>query len=193
VRNPFIVGEKVYLRAIEEDDAAVCHPWFSDPDVRITLGRRTTPNTEQDSRAYIRGLDARTRQMFAVVARADDVYIGNAELFGIHWVNRHAELGIVIGRKDFWGKGYGRETVRLLCEHAFRGLNLHRVHLRVDATNERGIRCYTGAGFKPEGRLRDDVFAGGRYVDTLILGLLRGEIDLGRAGEAPLQKPPSVT
>jgi RimJ/RimL family protein N-acetyltransferase len=193
MRNPFIFGEKVYLRAIEENDAAVCYPWFSDPEVRRFVGRRAMPNTEQDSRAYIRGGDPQRRQMFAIVTRGDEAYIGNAELFGISWVDRHAELGIAIGRKDCWGKGYGRETIRLLCEHAFRGLNLHRVFLRVDATNERAIKCYAAVGFKPEGRLRDDVFSDGRYVDTLILGLLRGELDLGRAGAPPGQKTASVT
>lgn len=192
MRNPFTIGEKVYLRAIEEEDAAVCYPWFSDPEVRRLVGRRSVPNTEKASREFIRVVDQRSGQMFAIVTREDDVYIGNCELFAIHPVERNAELGIAIGRKDYWGRGYGREAVRLLCEHAFRTLNLHKVFLRVDATNERAIRCYTSVGFKPEGRLRDNVFADGRYIDTLLLGLLRGELDLGRDGAPPGQKPQSV-
>ena len=98
MRNPFLVGEKVYLRAIEEADAAACYTWFSDAEVRRAIGRRSVPNTERDSREYILAIDGRLAQMFAIVTRADDVYIGNVELFSIKGVDRNAELGITIGR-----------------------------------------------------------------------------------------------
>jgi RimJ/RimL family protein N-acetyltransferase len=177
MRNPFLVGEQVYLRALEEADAATSYAWISDPEVRVHLARRATPNTEKASLEFIRGLDPRREQAFAIVTRAEGAHVGNCGLHAIDLVNRHAEVGIVIGRKEFWDRKIGREAVRLLARHAFRGLNLHKVWLRVNATNERGVRCYASVGFKPEGRLRDDAFVDGRYVDTLIMGLLRGEIE----------------
>jgi len=71
MRNPFLIGEQVYLRPIEEADAARCYEWFSDPEVRFQLGRAALPNTEQASLEFIRGVDGATRQMFAIVVRAD--------------------------------------------------------------------------------------------------------------------------
>lgn len=178
MRNPFLVGAKVYLRPLEEADAAVCHPWFSDPEVRSLLGRHALPNTERDSVEFIRALSPAREQGFAVVARDEGRHIGNASLFQMNLIDRNAELGIAIGDKAFWGKGFGREAVTLLCGHAFRSLNLHKVHLRVHATNERAIKCYARLGFRQEGRLREHAFVEGRYVDALLMGLLRAEFVL---------------
>lgn len=175
MRNPFLIGERVYLRPIEEADAERCYPWISDPEVRLLIGQTAVPNTAKDSVEYIRGADGRRRQMFAMVTRQGDEHVGNCELMGIDLIHRRAEVGIVIGPPEHRGKGLGREAVRLLCDHAFGALNLHKVYLRVFESNERAIRSYRALGFREEGRLREHAFLGGRYVDVLFMGLLRAE------------------
>ena len=179
MRNPCLVGTKVYLRPLEEADAAECHVWLNDPDVRRTLAVRGVPHTEASSRAWIRSLDPRRDQVFAIVTNEGGLYVGNCGLHDIDPVDRHATLGIVIGRKDRWGQGFGAETVRLLCRHAFDDLNLHKVCLSCYATNERGLRLYARAGFTVEGRRREQVFIDGRWVDEILLGLVRGEAPVG--------------
>jgi RimJ/RimL family protein N-acetyltransferase len=174
--TPYLVERKVRLRPLLESDATECWAWFNDPDVRRTLALRGRPNTEAISRAFIHNLDPRRDQVFAIMTREDDVYVGNCGLHEIHPVDRYAMLGLVIGRKDYWGKGLGTEAVRLLCRYAFDELNLHRVALSTYAINERGVRLYTRVGFKIEGRKREQAFIEGRYVDEVLMGLLRGEI-----------------
>jgi RimJ/RimL family protein N-acetyltransferase len=176
MRNPYLVGTKVYLRPLEEDDAAVCHPWLNDPDVWRTLALRGRPNTEARSRAYIRGLDPAHDQVFAIVTRDGEEYVGNCGLHAIEPIDRHATLGIVIGRKDCWGRGFGTEAVSLLCHHAFETLNLHKVCLSTYAGNERALRAYARVGFQVEGRRRAQVFVEGRWLDEIVLGLLAGEL-----------------
>ena len=173
---PYLVGTKVYLRPLEESDAPECWTWLNDPEVRRTLAVRAGPNTEAMSRDWIRGFDFRRDQGFAIVTRADDVYIGNCDLREINFIDRNASLGIVIGRKDQWGHGFGTEAVALLCRHAFENLNLHRVSLSCYATNERGLRLYARVGFQVEGRRREQVFLQGRWVDEIVMGILRGEL-----------------
>ena len=175
MRNPYLVGEKVYLRPLEEVDAVACHPWLNDPEVRRALALRATPMTEVRSREWIRCLDPRRDQVFAIVTVEGDLYVGNCGLHDIDAVDRHATLGIVIGRKDRWGQGLGAETVTLLCRHAFATLNLHKVCLSCYATNERALRLYARAGFTVEGRRREQVFIDGRWVDEILLGLVRGD------------------
>ncbi len=165
MRNPYLVGTKVYLRPLEEADAAECHAWLNDPDVRRTLAVRAVPHTEASSRAWIRALDPRRDQVFAIVTREGELYVGNCGLHEIDPVDRHARLGIV-----------STEAVALLCRHAFDGLNLHKVCLSCYATNERGLRLYARAGFTPEGRLREQVFLDQRWVDEIVLGLVRDEL-----------------
>ena len=176
MRDAFLIGEKVCLRPLEEADAAVCHAWLNDPDVRRTLAARAGPYTEAMSREWIRALDFRTTMGFAIVTRDADAYVGNCDLRDINPIDRNAGLGIVIGRKAEWGKGYGTEAVTLLCRYAFDTLNLHKVHLSSYATNDRGLRLYARLGFVEEGRRREQVFLEGRWVDEVVLGLLRGEL-----------------
>jgi RimJ/RimL family protein N-acetyltransferase len=179
MRNPYLIGEKVYLRPLEEADAVECHTWLNDPDVRRTLNARLGPFSEAMSREWIRKLDFRTIIGFAIVTRDGDAYIGNCDLRDVNPVDRNAGLGIVIGRKTEWGRGFGTEAVALLCRYAFDGLNLHKVHLSCYATNERGLRLYARLGFVEEGRRREQMFVEGRWVDEVLFGLLRGELRAG--------------
>ena len=107
------------------------------------------------------------------------MHVGNCELWGIAGPDRCATLGLVIGRRDPWGRGLGTEAVRLLCHHAFVTLNLHKVSLDCDAINERALRLYARVGFRVEGRRRDQSFIEGKYVDEVVMGLLRGEFEHG--------------
>ncbi len=100
---------------------------------------------------------------------------GNAGFFNLEWTNRSAELGIFIGDKSRWDQGYGTEAVRVMLRHAFNTLNLHRIYLRVFASNARARRSYEKAGFILEGTLRQAVFRHGTYVDMHIMSILRAE------------------
>jgi len=102
--------------------------------------------------------------------------------FHIDLAARHCELGITIGDKECWGRGYGREAVKLLLDYVFRVRNLRRVWLEVNAANERAIRAYIACGFVEEGRMREYVWLAGRYVDYVIVGVLREEWRTSLAG-----------
>ena len=93
------------------------------------------------------------------------------------WISaaRHCELGISIGDKDYWGRGSGRGAVSLLLDYAFRLRNLRRVWLEDHASNERAIRAYRSCGFVEEGRMREHIWLDGRYLDNVLMGILRDE------------------
>jgi RimJ/RimL family protein N-acetyltransferase len=176
MQNPFLLGMRVYLRPLVAADAPACWTWVNDPDIRRTLMLREGPNTEEMTRAWIRGLDFRRNMEFAIVTRDADRHVGNCGLNTVRPVDRHATLGIVIGRKDHWGHGFGTEAVSLLCRYAFEQLNLHKVCLSCYAINERGLRLYARVGFRVEGRRREQAHIEGRWVDEIVLGLLRDEL-----------------
>ncbi len=101
--------------------------------------------------------------------------IGGIDLRGIAWTDRIAEIGIVIGVKEYWGKGYGTDAMRVLMRLAFDTMNLHRLWLRVFDFNPRAIRSYEKCGFRREGLLREDKFMRGRYHDALVMAILEHE------------------
>ena len=174
-----IVGIKVRLRPIERDDLPRFVEWFGDPEVRRHLGRYLSFSLAQEER-WFENLQERLERRESVVLAvetAEGVHIGSIGLDPIDWKNRYAELGIAIGEKAYWDQGYGSDAIRTLLSLAFCQMNLHRIFLRVDADNARGIRCYEKAGFQREGTSREMVFKEGAYHDQYVMSILQSEFE----------------
>jgi RimJ/RimL family protein N-acetyltransferase len=174
-----IVGEKVRLRPIERDDLPRFVEWFGDPEVRRYLMLYLPFSLAQEERWFenLQGRLERQEDVLLAIETADGVHIGNIGLHSIKWKDRNAELGIAIGEKAYWSQGYGSDAIHTLLGLAFREMNLHRVFLRVDADNARGIRCYEKAGFQRDGTLREAVFREGAYIDQLMMSILQSEFE----------------
>ena len=114
------------------------------------------------------------RHFFSVRTLAEDKLIG---FFGL-WldlINNEAWVGIGIGERELWGKGYGTDMMKLAVQYAFIELNVHRVSLGLMGYNPRALRSYEKAGFRLEGRTRGDVQRAGKHHDSLWMGILREE------------------
>ena len=173
----FAEGSLVLLRPLERTDLNDRYlNWLNDPEVTRYTETGIFPSSAEDLDNYYRSMSgSRNDVMLAVVDKQSGKHIGNVKLGPIHWLHRSATFGILIGQKEFWGKGVGLEATRLMVEYGFDRLNLHRIDLGVFAEHEAAVRCYEQAGFKLEGRLRDDLFHDGEYKDRLWMGLLRSE------------------
>lgn len=104
-----------------------------------------------------------------------DSFVGICGLHGHRDIYKSWELRILIFDKDCIGKGIGTEACEMLVDYAFNRLNAHRVWLGVNADNVGAINCYRKVGFKEEGRLREDIFYFGKYVDVVRMGILQQE------------------
>ncbi len=91
----------------------------------------------------------------------------------VRWFND--PVGIISGEKDFWGRGHGREAIRVLLRYAFFELGLHRVELEAVAFNARAMRCYDAVGFKQVGVRREAFFRDGTFQDVILMDLLAQE------------------
>ncbi len=175
MKNPFLVGQKVYLRPLERADAPALVPWFNDPEVLRTVARHRPINLQEEEAWLERTQGSEHDLGLGIVPRATDQLVGVTGLHQMDFKNRHAAFGIIIGDKENWGKGYGTEATGLLIQYAFDTLNLNRVWLHVYEFNERGIRAYEKVGFRREGLLRQDCYREGRYWNTIVMGILREE------------------
>jgi RimJ/RimL family protein N-acetyltransferase len=110
---------------------------------------------------------------FTIRTLADDRIIGGIGLDGIRWTHRDCFVGIGVGEREFWGKGYGTDAMKIILRYAFTELNLERVTLDVFEYNQRGVRSYEKAGFVYEGRQRGLILREGRRWDVLFMGILR--------------------
>jgi UDP-4-amino-4,6-dideoxy-N-acetyl-beta-L-altrosamine N-acetyltransferase len=179
-----IYGAITRLRRIERDDIPTFVRWFADPDVREFLLINRPISIAEEEQWFAQQLQSQNAELFAIETN-DGIHIGNIGLHDINWVHRAAEMGIVIGHKQYWGKGYGSDAIRTLLRFAFDEMNLHRVQLTVYEDNARAIRAYEKCGFQREGRLRDAVYRKGRYYDMFLMSVLNGELQPGDEASGP--------
>jgi diamine N-acetyltransferase len=173
-----IEGEGIRLRAPEREDLPRFVLWLNDPEVREGLSLFLPMSMAEEENWYENMLKRppETHPMTIEVEEPDGwVAIGNMGIFDIDKIAHSAELGIMIGNKAYWNKGFGTRAIQLMLKHCFETMNLHRVFLRVHQTNPRAIRCYEKVGFIHEGRLREAIFQDGGYHDLLMMGVLRDE------------------
>ncbi len=174
-----LTGESVQLRAVERSDATRFYAWLNDREVTEHLGTvypfSLTSEQQWAERAAER--NSYGDAQFAIEIAATGEHIGNCGMHMGSVENRSCEIGILIGAKEHWGKGYGSDAFRTLITFAFRQLNMRRVTLRVDENHPGAIKAYERVGFRVEGRDRAAHWARGRAVDFLAMSILREEFD----------------
>ena len=171
-------GKRIRLRRNERSDLPKFVEWLNDPEVRRFLSV-ILPISQANEDGWFENMlkQPAEEQPFAIEIRQEQGWqlIGNCGFFGINHHIHSAEVGILIGDKSCWNRGFGTECMRLLLKVGFETLNLNRVFLRVDAGNKGGIRAYEKAGFIHEGGFRQGVYRDGKYEELLFMSVLRSE------------------
>lgn len=168
---------KIHLRAFEKEDIDRIIKWVNDEAVTQYLSDTLIyPISRADEVRWLESVSmTNQREKIFAIETLNKELIGSVGLHNINWVERKAELGIMIGERELWGKGYGTEAIREVLRITFEKMNLNRVYLRVFENNPRAIRVYEKCGFRIEGSLRQDHYYGRRYYNTLIMAVLKEE------------------
>ncbi len=154
------------LFPFEPHDSLVYREWVNDEETARLLGR-ATPVTEAGHDAWYKSMTGSSSTVvFAVRHLETNAYLGNVWLHGIHWINRNAELRILLGAPEAREKGHGTRACQMLLRFAFEKLGLHKVFLYVTSGNPRARRAFEKAGFAEEGVLKDEFFLDGRFLDV---------------------------
>ncbi|WP_276482098.1 GNAT family N-acetyltransferase [Paraflavitalea pollutisoli] len=165
------------LREICQDDLPLINRWRNDPEVIGLLGNNFLYISQDVDTAwfeqYLQNRDKAKR--FAIVDNMRNRVIGTTQLTGIHAINQSAEFSIAIGDKDYWNKGVGYMATRMVLDHGFNDLNLHRIWLTVLVRNVRAVRLYDKIGFRNEGIQRHCVYKQGAFEDQLMMAVLKEE------------------
>lgn len=185
MRTAKLIGKKVLLCPFQKKDAFVFHKWICDLKVSQFLVMHNRIMTIEDEKRYVNKIIKEQKKTFTqrenisltIITKKLQKLIGNVGLKNIDYTHRKASIGIMIGDKNYWGKGYGSESLKLMCDFAFNILNLNSLHLSVYAFNKRAIICYKKAGFKIAGKLRKAKFINGKYWDEIFMDSLASEFN----------------
>jgi len=155
-----ISSSKIKLRDKKIADAPDDYVWQTDPELaQLDAVPPLTITYPQYLSNYVSELynPSRTRYLFAVET-LNGKHIGNCVYYGVDEANGEAEVGIMIGDRNYWDKGYGTDAVTALVNYIFRQTNLNRLYLKTLDGNDRAHRCFKKCGFTPYGHRNRDGF-----------------------------------
>lgn len=169
-------GRFVKLSPLDlERDAMIMEKWYQDSEfLRLMDSELAIPRTMKQIKGWYEK-EYSNRYEFIIRIIKTDEPIGFIGFGGIDWASQDAWMGIGIGLRKNWGKGYGTEALLLLLKYGFEQLNLNRVTLSVFSNNPRAIRSYENVGFKTEGRQREVIFRDGQRYDEIYMRIFRDE------------------
>ncbi|MBF0709153.1 GNAT family N-acetyltransferase [Alkalihalobacillus hwajinpoensis] len=172
---PFVTIRELSLLDVEDR-----YQWCLDRDVtkHLNMPAKYPPFTREETMNWIQMCITRKNgyEQRAIVT-GEGQHIGWVDLKNIDQLNGHAELGIAIGDKRYWGKGYGMSALKAMLHLGFTELSLNKIWLRVEVDNGRAIKSYKQCGFVEEGILREDRYREGKYVDRVRMSILRREVN----------------
>lgn len=125
-------------------------------------------------------------RVFVIEVEKDgaQVVIGQISFRDYQRINRNVTIGMFIGEREYWGKGYGTAALEQFLRMLFTRYGAHRISLDTFADNKRAIRSYEKCGFQIEGVRREAMWTMNGHRDQVMMGLLREEW-LNRQGDMP--------
>jgi [ribosomal protein S5]-alanine N-acetyltransferase len=171
----FLAGDGICLRKISLADADGNYlKWLNDRTVNQYLESRFTRWTGPKIREYIKKYSGDPGNLLlAVILKDSGEHIGNIKIGPINRIHKSAEIGIIIGEKNCWGKGFASEAIRLITDYAFNTLKLHKLTAGAYAENLGSVKAFKKAGFKIEGLRKKHVRYGRGYTDLVLMGRLK--------------------
>jgi diamine N-acetyltransferase len=179
VKTPFLIGDTIYLRPLESEDAVAATRWFRASEVGGPLAS-VFPSGADGARQSIEAITKDDRQVaLAIALRADDRLLGAVRLHRSTPHRRSGGYRLALAPPKELGTRVAdtiaREATRLVLAYAFDTLNLNRVFLH-DFASDRGARSrYASVGFREEGILRQEAWRDGGYEDVVVMAVLREE------------------
>jgi RimJ/RimL family protein N-acetyltransferase len=157
--------------------------WFHDREVTKYNSHGLFPYTKTKMDSYLAAINNETNVTMAIYEKQpkdvfhNDKHIGNVSLQSINWINRSAELAIIIGNKESQGKGIGTQACAIMLYHAFFKLGLNRVWSGTSSHNESMNKIFDKLYFKKEGVFKYAMWNNGMFVDINCYAILKSEFE----------------
>ena len=165
--------KEFYLRNITLDDCNENYlNWMNDSEINKYLESRFTRHTIESLKDFVTSMNSTNNNiLFAIIDKKTDNHIGNIKLGNIHPIHKYADIGLIIGDKNYWGHGIATNAINLVSTYAFDELHLRKVFAGVYENNIGSIRAFEKCGFKKAYVKKDTYFFDGKYIDAYVFEL----------------------
>lgn len=178
-------GDRLALAGLRPEDVGGSYlRWMDDPEVLRFTEARHTRHTPESLREFVIGCMNNTAlHLLGIFEMSTGRHVGNLKIGPVHPLYKTASLGIIVGEKDCWGKGYATEAISLAETYAFVDVGLQKLTAGCIARNGGAACAFRKAGFKLEGVRRKQNFCEGEWMDEMIFGILAEEYRERTIGE----------
>ena len=171
-----LLTDRLILRTLTVADATDRYlGWMRDPEATRFLESRLVDHDLGSLRDFIVSCNDSPASLLLGICLRDRAHIGNIKLGPIDPYHQHAPIGLLIGERDMWGKGYATEAITALTAHAFREIGLQKLYAGCYASNVGSARAFRKAGWVEEGRNRAHWRRDGGRDDNIQLGITRAD------------------
>ena len=172
-----IQGKSIYLRELSVEDVSIEYMnWMNDYEVVKFTESRYVVHTLESLKEFILNVKNDYNYCFAIIDKQSSKHVGNIKIGNIHPIYKYADVGLIIGNKNFYGKGIATEALKLCIEFAFKQLKLHRLWAGIYDVNIGSIKAFEKAGFVREGCEKEKCLFEGKRIDCYIYGIVNENI-----------------
>jgi len=167
----------VKLRSLDVEDSDQFYQWSQDREVtKFSLSSYAYPQSKSEIGNWLSNINSSSKTVsFGICCVESGKLIGYAGIASISCLNRCGEYFILIGNKDYWGKGLATLVTKLITDYGFNALGLHRIELTAFSINPAAIRAYEKAGYAHEGVKREAGYRNGQFLDKVQMSVLSHE------------------
>ncbi len=168
-----VEGGKIYLRLLNKFDVNQIYlNWMNDYEIVKYTESRHSIHTMDSLQDFVLHVNNGQGFCFAIIDIQSEKHIGNIKIGNIHPMYKYADIGLIIGNKDFSGKGIATEAIQMCVKFGFEQLNLHRLHAGIYDLNIGSVKAFEKAGFVREGCEKQKYLFEGKWIDSYIYGIV---------------------
>jgi RimJ/RimL family protein N-acetyltransferase len=153
-KPPVLTGNKVKLRPKRLQDATNDYSWRQDIELcHLDAAPQIQCSFEEFLENYLEDLHRLNQSYRFAIETLNGRHIGNCSYFNLDDAKKEAEIGIMIGDRAYWNRGYGTDTIVTSLNYFFFRTDIKRVHLKTLKWNIRAQKCFQKCGFTPCGQM----------------------------------------
>lgn len=166
----------VYLKRLHVNDVTDSYvDWMNNYEIVKYTESRHMYHTLESTKAFIHSVYNNNNYCFGIFDVINDQHIGNIKIGNINDCYKYADVGLIIGNSNYWGKGIAKDAISAVVNFAFKKLNLHRLFAGIYAPNIGSIKAFERAGFIKEGVEKEKYIFEGQRIDSYLYGIINNE------------------
>jgi [ribosomal protein S5]-alanine N-acetyltransferase len=177
-----LIGKRIYVKILAPEDVTEAYvEWMNDPEINQYLESRFRIQTMNSVCSFVNEMNnSPIDALFGMFLNDSHEHIGNIKIGNINTFHRRAEVGLVIGNRTMWGKGYGAEAIALVTKYGFEELNLNKLTAGMYVENMGSYKAFIKCNWRHVATLKEHCFSHGKYSDEFFVEICRSEYMRGQ-------------